>query len=480
MNQLIEITTTRTGTVEKVKELVEKLQNTFRDEDMWLLSRNIRLCSPESLKAQIENISRVTIHRRSDSLAAAFASAHLLRVADTVGQNDSYKWARSMKFPTNPEYASYIYNIVALPTYSNALPQLWQLLQCRSLHIQRHAAAGIARSAKSPMNFLKRVLATISKAPPSGVEKLEIPDPKHTLTRGLIIVAQCLSNNPVSASEYYNSLISTLSLIPSNAIETTTALEAQKLLSTVMDMNPSAFHRFSMYDSALIQAKSGNLHPSYLSSILKVFGISCIRKMVSHVFTDWVFSIRTTGLKYLEVVAPYAMFLSQELQLIAQKEILAQLEAKPFNKGIQRVLIMYLMSSSPSLSSYISSTVLQNKYKNFSTENMCLLKQILEPKMPPLLHPMRTSMKIPEIVKKDAFSQVNPQYKSIIVQCDGPKTSVPVQPKRIEPIIRPLQNTVEMSVDIIKEPVQHMKDNEIELDSDIELDLDAKPDSDDE
>ena len=458
-----------------IKFILEKIQNDPKSENFWLLSKMIRLSTSDIIKPLIDHISRVTIHRRTELLAAAFASAHFLRICDKVSQNDSYKWARSIKFPSNPYFASILYNIVALPTYSSSLPQLWDLLQSSSLTIQKQAAYAISNSARSPANFLRRVLGTISNDPPPEVEQLDISNIKPTLNRGLLIIAQNMISNSINLSEYIKPILKILNISPNNNLEKTTCIEAQNLLENLLLTNPIAFHKISLFEVTIIQSKAKNLSPTYFNALLNVYGLYCIKKLVQHLFLDWVFSLKTIGLIFLKSIGPYSKFLNPELQILAQKELVNLCKNKPFDKELQLVTIIYLLSSSPSSTIYISEflSISNSIYKEY----FVLFKSLLEPKTPPLNNPRHSLMKIPEIEKKDAFTQSQILMKSVVLQCDISREISIIIPKKNEYLMKPLNiNNSLLDNKIIKSTIEP----DINLDSDIELDFNTKPDSDDE
>lgn len=462
------------------KELKQQIDATIAsqsDHDLWILSRMIRLAPPEILKPLIDQIAKATIHNRGKMLSAEFASSHLLRRADQIGQNDAYKWVRSMPFPGNPIYAAHIYNIVAAPAFCSALPSQWDILQSPNLQVQREAAAALARSAKSPANFLRRVLATLSPNPPSDVEKLTIERQKPTLTRGLILVASCLTKNPLNALEYYTPLSAIINITPNTQLEISTATIAQELLAQIMFSCPTAFHTLDVFNPALVQTRVGNLSNMFLRAILGVFGLTAIRKLVIPLLERWIDSAATTGLSCLREIAPYAAFLPPEAQLDVHAALVGLCKRRPLSRDLFMTTASFMASSNPAQSPHISEFLPLAERSPFAAEVFAALHGALEPKTAPVAHPMRDHMKIREVEKVDAFVQVEVKKRNIIVQCDVRRDPRMAPKKEAAPKPAPVTKPLPMPVTPKETPAEVEGSDD---DIDIDIDLDASPDSDDE
>ena len=460
-----------------IKETLGIISNSDDIRLFWRLSRQIRFCSHADLKPLLDQIMKCVNQRRQDLLSAAFANAHLLRAAHFIGQNDAYKWCRSVTFPENPLFAARLYNILGVPTFANVLNPQLALLDVDHELVQHEAAAAIARTAKTPANFLRRILATIAERPPKDVERLNITEPldPSVRNRGLLFCAEFLMNNQVNLADYLSALTPILTATPKSENDRRLSAVAQTLLAKLMLRNPSAFHTSKVIDLAVIQVRNGTLLPVFLHSILRCFGLFGVRSFAGVMLPRWIDTINGKGMEFIAVVAPYAMFLDQDLQLELHKALVMRCEKRPLDEELFCVTANVMLSSSPTVSPYIGQFLEAVKRCGCQSKILHVLKPLLEPKAQPILHPMRDIMKIKEIEKKDAFTQAAPLMKSVILQCDRTREIIAAPVQRPQVVIPAAPNRQQIEI-----PTKRVDaEPEIDLGEDIDVDLDAPPDADD-
>lgn len=417
-------------TASEFSDAVLKAQTTPIPENLWILSRMITIAPNEIIKSNIDKIIKATSQERSKQVSACFASSHFLRRADEIGCADAHKWIRKMPFPNNPLYASYVYNIMSKPAFGNNLPILYELLKLPHKVIQDHAAAAIARAAKSPANYLRRILATLSNEAPPDVKKLEISEITPSLKYGLLMVAKCLTTNFINATEYSRPLLHILSQVPSTKQEIETAKCAQELLAKMLVVKPSAFHTVNVYSAASIQDRAGNLLPVFLSAMLSCFGLACVRKFVSHIVKDrWLGKARAS-LPLFAIIAPYAAFLETPLQIEIHSTLIGLLERRPYDRELIKIIGDFMNAASPAQSPLFSRFIEIVKRSFGKDIGLAEIRGLTMPKVSPIPHPHRPEMVIPQIETRDAYVQVDVPKRNIIIQCDAMRDIKPIsQPK---------------------------------------------------
>ncbi|EAY01195.1 hypothetical protein TVAG_412240 [Trichomonas vaginalis G3] len=464
-------------TQDSLKSILEHCIANPSPENLWTLSRFIQLAPASVLKPNIDKISKLTIPNRQKMLSASFASSHLIMRSDEIGQTDAYKWVKSMPWPTNPLHASYIYNIIARPSFCSSLPTIWSLLQSSNGMIQKHAAGAIAKSAKSPANFLRRVLATITPDSPPDVQRLDIQNPTPTLVRGLILIAGCLTQHQISASEYSKPLLAVISTVPNTKSEKDTAILAQELLSRVIVQQPSAFHTTDFYSPALVQIRQNNLSPTFLQAILAVFGLSAVRKFVVPLIQRWIDSVKTS-LSYLEVIAPYSGFLPPQVQIEIHSALIELLKKKPYDRRLIDIISLYMENSHPSESPYFSTFIEIIKEYHGETSIMSFLHPLFEPKSEPVRHPHRKVMIVPQIEMKEAFVQAEVPKRNIIIQCDVKRDIRPIsQPKSAFAVQTSKSEIEKPNFVTAAEKIASIKEKKVEPEPEIDIDIDINMDS---
>lgn len=481
-----------------LKSIIDRINSSPTAESFWLLSRSIRFAPPAEVKAVIDQIAKLVINNRSNFVGAAFANAHLLRVAHLISYPDGYKWCRNFCFTNNIFWNAQLYNIISLPTYSNILSAQYSFLDSYNIEIQKKGAASIARHSKTPGNLLRRVLATFSSKPASDVEKLQLPDfasPNNDLKccrlRGFILLASFLTSNPVSLSEYNNSLMPILLRIPETEMEKSLAIEAQNLLSKLMFANPTAFHNINIFDAAIVQMKSNNFTPLFLEAIICSYGIFAFKKFIipSKAIFIWLDNIQGFGFKFIKVIAPFTKYLDPDLQLQIHETMVNLCDMNRFNVKAFDITAIILMGSTPTISPFMGKFIEIAKHSICARSIMSKLKPILEPKCQPILHPMREKMKVKELEKVDAFAQANPTVKSVLINCDMSREVLFLPKVEIPKKSTPFANFSKPTVKDSKIPVENKNTSKIQelnkhkeeesSDSDIEINLDG-PDSDEE
>ena len=407
-------------TREAIKETVNSLNKSPSSAQFWKLSRIIRFANPSDVKANIDQIAKLVMNNRNRFLGAIFANAHLLRVSHFMSYPDSYKWCRNFVFSDNVIYNAHIYNIASLSTYSNSLSPKYELLDSYNAKVQKIGAAAIARHAKTPANLLRRVLASMSKMPPNDVEPLNLPEPENIIVRhrGLVILASFLSSYPVGLSEYLNPLLPILMRIPESEHEKSLDIEIQLLLAKLMMANPTAMHNSKIFEAAIVQVKSNNMTPEFLEALVISFGLFAFKKFIISLIPLWIDNLRGQGFEFIKIIAPYSKFFETELQLQIQLSLIEFCEKNRFNKEAFLVTTTVMMCSHPTISPYIGRFI--EAVQNSVCRRLILskLKPVLEPKIQPIMHPMKDLMKIKELEKKDEFTQVSPTVKSILINCD--------------------------------------------------------------
>ena len=407
-------------------------QNSPSNEVFWLLSRMIRIAPNELIKKNIDQILKATLEYRKTNIAATFVSSHFLRRAEEIGCADAHKWVKRMDFPENPLYAAYIYNILAKPAYGNNLPLLWDLLSIPLPTVQQHTAAAIARSAKSPANFLRRILATISQetAPPEVIPfELPQPLPSH-IKRGLILVAIHLTSNYINALEYSRPLLSLLSQAPTTKQDFETHKQAQKLLSIVIQKQPTSYHSVNVYSAALVQDRCGNLLPEFLSAMLSCYGLSCVRTFVNFVAKErWLNKLRQS-IPYFKIIAPYAAFLEPELQIEIHSNLINLFEKRPFDRELILIIADFMNNSSPAQSPFLPHflEIVSNSYHK--DIGLSEIRGLTQPKVSPIEHPFRKQMVVPQIETSDQGIQVEVPKRNMVIQCDVKRDIKPKLPPK--------------------------------------------------
>ena len=424
--------TQKTVTEKELSDALQQAQNSPSKEIFWILSRMIRLAPKEFIKKNIDQILKATMETRKTSVAATFVSSHFLRRAEEIGCTDAHKWVKKMDFPENPLFAAYVYNILAKPAYGNNLPLLWDLLKIPIPSVQQHSAAAIARAAKSPANFLRRILATISieTAPPEVLPfEMEQPLPS-ALKRGLILVAMHLTQNYINALEYSRPLVSILSQAPTTKQELETHKQAQKLLAIVMQKQPTSYHSINVYNAALVQDRCGNLQPEFLSAMLSCYGLSCVRKFVNYVARDrWLSRLRKS-LQYFAIIAEYAAFLDADLQIEIHTNLINLLEKRPFDKSLIRTVADFLANSTPAESPLLPKFIEIVSNSIHKDVGLAEIRAMCQPKIPPIPHPLRKLMVIPQIETKEQAIQVEVPKRNMVIQCDVQRDIKPKLPPK--------------------------------------------------
>ena len=473
-----EISAVQSANKAAIKDTLDRLAKSGDMRLFWRLSKQIRLCSHADLKPLLDQIMKCVNQHRQDLLSAAFAGAHVLRAAHFIGQNDAYKWCRAVTFPENPLFAARLYNILAVSTFANVLPPQFHLLDVNHELVQREAAAALARSSKTPANFLRRVLATVAERPCQDVERLSLGecDDMSVRNRGLLMVACFLMSNSVKLADYMSALSPILMATPKTESERRLCGIAQVILAKLMMSAPWAFHAAKVIDMAVVQVKNGTLMPEFLAAILRCYGLFGVRNFAAVMMPRWIDAIHGTGMEFIAVAAPYAMFLEPDVQLDLHKALVERCARRPFDEPLFFVTAEVMLSSAPTVSPYIGSFMDAANRSSCRAKIMHLLTPILEPKAEPIMHPMRDVMKIKETEKKDTFTQATPLVKSVILQCDRTREIVAVPVQRPQVVIPAAPNKQQIEI-----PVQRADaEPEIDLGDDIEIDLDAPPDSDDQ
>jgi hypothetical protein len=460
-----------------LRRMLERCSSNPTPGHFWLLAREVRVCDHSVLKPLIDQISKLANPYRSTMLSAAFVVAHLLRAGHSLGHTECYKWCKGIVFPPNVWYSVQLYNIMALPTFANVLPPQFCFLDIDHERIQQIAAAAIARTAKTPSNLLRRILGTISGDPPSDVELLTLSKPRSVSVqlRGLIFVARFLQSNPISVREYLNAFLPILMSTPSDSSERSLCFHAQESLAQLMLHHPTAFHHRSIIDAASHLVQIGAFTPVFLSSILTGLGLYAIRRFVTTLLPRWIEAISDDGFDFVAVIAPYSMYFEIDLQLQLQKALVERCERRRFDIKLFEVTSIVMLTSCPTLSPFLGQ-FLEAVSRTASPQSILnVLKPLVEPKIAPVLHPMRTSMAISDSVgKSDAFTQANPLLKSMIVQCDRSREISPTVLPRARPALPARPGLAPITPIPMKEmPLPPTLDL-----PHLDLDLDAPPDSD--
>lgn len=466
---------------DSLKAAMERCASNPSAENIWILSRFIQIAPAPLIKQNIDKLSKLTVPNRTKMLSASFASSHLICRSDEIGQTDSYKWVKSMPWPINPLYASYIYNIISRPAFGSSLPILWNLLQSSNLEIQKHAASAIAKCAKSPANFLRRVLATFSPDPPPDVQKLDIQNQTPTLVRGLILIAGCLTQHQINSFEYTKPLLSVIGITPTNKAEKEAAMLAQELMARIMIQQPSAFHTTDFYTPALVQIKNNNFSVDFLKAILSVFGLSCIRKFITPLIPRWIDGIRNS-IQYLEAIAPYSGYLVPSLQVEIHSALINHLEKKPYDRKLIEVISIFMQNSNPAQSPLLSKFLdMLSKYHG-ECNSLAYIHPLVEPKTSPVAHPQRELMVVPQIEMRDSFVQVEAPKRNIIIQCDVRRDIRPAVAPKVGFVAPSAAKNVEKPSFISaaeKLAAKEDKKPDVDIDIDIDINMDG-PDSDEE
>lgn len=484
----LQLSQAKSPTREELRSLIEEISHNPSPKLFWYLSRLVRISKQEDIKAVMDILAKTTNNHRDKYLGAAFANAHLLRAAHYIGQNDSYKWCKAFAFTNNPLIEAQLYNIIAQPTYGNAIPARFALLNIDNFKIQQAAAAAIARSAKSPTNLLRRTLITLADIHSTELEKLALApvDDKYLQQRGLVMVASYLVSQPIAISEYTQSLYPILSKVPENETQTSLCQITQKLLARLVLANPVAFHHSNdIFEIAKIQNQAGNLIPEFVHALLSSFGYSAVRRLVLKLIPNWIDTIHLKGLKFLTIVAPFAHYLEADAVLDIQKALVKECQKRLFDRDLFETTTVYMLTSHPTQCPYCGEflEVLQKTHSNYHLIEM--ITSVIEPKAPPILNPKRELMKVKEIEKRDTFTQSRPQTKQVLLQCDlardiKPTTNVTAQTtsKIIAPV--PRARTVVNPIELKNSGNQATVTQNTVIDFDEDLDIDANPDSDDE
>jgi hypothetical protein len=453
-----------------IQSTLDSLTRSPDIKHFWILSRQLRVAPASEIKPLLDPLMKVIAPHRSSLVSAAFAGAHWLRAAQVIGQNDSFRFGKGVTLLANVFYSVQLYNAVALPGFAAVLPPQFGFLDVDHEGVQRTAAAAIARTAKSPAALLKRVLVTIGGG--TEGEGVGLPPAKAAgvRTRGMILLAGFLATNAVLVGEYLAVLIPILE----NEGDRMVVVEAQMLLSRLMVKSPTAFHGSRIVETATALVKRAMLITEFLKALLVCFGIFAIRRFVSEMIPHWIGALSRQGIEFIEVVALYANWLEPDLQLELQSALVEQCEKHRFDVRLFETTAMVLNASSPTVSPFMA------RFMEAATRSakpqvfLNMVRPLLEPRCPPILHPLRTLMKVKEVQKMDAFTQAGQMLKSVNIQCDRTREIRTVVPQT--PIIIPLMKT---HIPIVMPTKTDLHLPIVDLDTvDLDVDLSAPPDPD--
>jgi hypothetical protein len=285
------------------------------------------------------------------------------------------------------------------------------------------------------------------------------------LNRGFLYVVDFLIYNEVPLSEHLNAILPLVAKNENSEL-------CLHLLAKLMTANATAFHPYfaRMLSAATLTIGNGSLTPEFLRAFLSCYGLAAVIKLAAQVISRWICLLGSspTALGLIEVVAPYGMHLSVECQIDLHKALVTLCEKRRFDSQLFEVTVMAMMSSSPTVSPFLG-RFLQIIEKSANPRRFkTMLQPLLEPRGPPILHPMRMLMKEREVEMKDNFSQVTPQhlpaiYSTVEIQCDrgierGPR-KVDVRPpiereraviERVRPEPKKLEDPKEEGTGVIE------------------------------
>ena len=379
---------------EDLKSVVESIQKSPSAKLFWLLSRMIRFAPPPEVKAIIDPLAKVILNNRSVYSAAVFANAHLLRVSHILSYPDGYKWCRNFCFTQNIQWNTLIYNLISLPSYSNILTPQFSFLDSCNVNIQNTAASAIAHHSKNPKNLLRRVLATFSSRPADDVSILELPpapspECQTIRMRGFLFLVSHLMSNPIPLSEYLDCLLPILYKIPETDSDFSLAMEAQNIVANLMLNHPTAFHSMNLFDAAMIQFKSNNFSPKFLNGLIFSFGFFAFKKFLAHLIPSWLDTLKKSGFEYIEILAPYCHYFDPQIQLNIHKSLVDFCRSNRFNRKVFETTALVFLTSHPTISPFLGEFIEIARCSVCSQSILAQLKSLVEPKVDPILHPMR-------------------------------------------------------------------------------------------
>ena len=166
LNFSVQLSETTGKTRNEIREIVSKAETELTPEFFWKLSRIIRLSKPTEVKPGLDQLFKLVLPYLK-YLSANFLFANILHQASIVGQNDSYKWAKSFIIPQDPYLAVKLFSLVATPDFSIPFDPNYDILGINDISLQDSIADILAASNKKPGNFLHRILFTISENDPT-------------------------------------------------------------------------------------------------------------------------------------------------------------------------------------------------------------------------------------------------------------------------------------------------------------------------
>lgn len=396
------------------KTTIEQIPKNF-----WILSRLIRLVPSALIKKNISRIKKIVFKHRNEMLSAQFVLSHLVKRGEEIASTEIHEIVKNMIFPENSLYHSYIYNIISRPSHSNLLNINWELLQSGNFVIQKNAASAIASSCKNPANFLRRVLGTLCKS--KEVENIEVKNPSGTFKLGLILIAECMSDNRVKASEYIDALIPLVIRKPLSIIEKSESYEAQKLLMRVIQNSPVSFHtrnRVQIFNSVIVQLDCDNLFDEYVFAILRAFGLFSIRKLFTPLIPKLLSTSDSKVIKYLKIFSTYSYLFPMDLQMEIHKWLIIKCRKNVFDINLYKLTAFYMINSSPVMSPFFPEFSTLYKNSSFASEINSIVSSLELTKTTPIIHPLKVDMKIPEAKFVDNFAQTQNKNRNVIIQCD--------------------------------------------------------------
>lgn len=395
----------------QIKELLISLDGNPDPENLWILSRFIRICKIQDLIQYSPGIAKIVSGLCHDLEPAAFAAANLINRMFETNRDLCSDLISNLGFPTDPLNCAKLVRLIAQNGIS--LDKYYGLLSFPDINVQKQIATAISYSSSEPEQFLKYFFEEASKETDSNTK------------RGFIYAIHALSFGECPSNVYADLLFPILEVKTDKLSELTTARAAQELLTDLFSSNQSAFHPHNIFPLINTQFENNNLLPEFLKSTILAYGKASIRELAPLILSKAL----TNCIKYknlIEPFCPYTYLLDDKSSSLLFNSLTADCEKYRSDYQLLEMNVTAHAAAAPTVPSTLGRlmSILESSQRFIALIGK--LNPLLEPKVPPPPQKISTITFLLDEDKHDQETQAEPLRCDQITQYEEQKETIEV------------------------------------------------------
>jgi hypothetical protein len=378
----------------EIKEILVKLVAQPTSSSFWLLSRMLTLATPNDLTVLLPSLLDVLNSHQHHYLGASFSMLHLFDRLPNLDRS-------SLSIPLNPLIAAPYLTALNVPIHLNLTP-FWGLIEFPNVKIQRLIGRIISCQIPDRQILAEQIFAALSKRETVLFDEFPIRN-EDLRFAGLIEMLHSLFDLELSASGYFEAL----KLILISQKYPQAAIAAQFLFARILGPE---FHPFDIVGIAEKQAEWQRLEPCFAEAVLRVFGLSAVRRLALKYLPRFIESFdERRGRPLIKEVLPYLRYFPAHVQFELHEFLVGECEKKRFDSELFEMTANAMRESAPAVSPSLG------KFLEIARKSLrwAYVYAVVRPLLAPMGPPQRQTLSGMVILPEESKVTVGVQEKPI-------------------------------------------------------------------